>query len=324
MQQQTGGAFEHIPVLLDPVLEYLQPHGSAVIVDGTLGGGGHSEAILKRLGSGGRLIAIDQDERALAAARKRLAPYGDQVHFVHQNFVNLKTILNNLGVTKVDGILFDFGVSSPQLDEAERGFSFHADAPLDMRMNQTAGHDAAYLVNTLSAAELTRIIREYGEERWAHRIAGKMVAARAGSPIRTTGHLVDIIKQAIPASARRTGPHPARRTFQALRIAVNSELDVISDVLPQAIQVLRPGGRLVAISFHSLEDRIVKREFRSAENPCTCAPRIPICQCNQKPTLRILTRQPVVADEIETNRNPRSRSAKLRAAERVLLPGESE
>lgn len=324
VKQQEATPFEHVPVLLAGVIEHLRPSEGELFVDATLGGGGHSEAILQRLGPSGKLIGIDQDESALAAAKARLAPFGDQLMTVHHNFVDLESILRDHGVERVDGMLFDFGVSSPQLDQAERGFSFHTDAPLDMRMNQDDEIDAAYLVNTLSQRELTRIIRQYGEERWAHRIAGTIVSERRKSRVETTGQLVEIVKTAIPAAARREGPHPARRTFQALRIAVNRELDVISEVLPQAIRMLRPGGRLVVISFHSLEDRIVKQVFRKAENPCTCPPQLPICQCKQERTLRVLTRQPIVADETEIQRNPRSRSAKLRAAERVLLAGESE
>lgn len=324
MNPPGENTFDHIPVLLDAVLEYLQPKPGGVYVDATLGGAGHSEEILRRIVPTGRLIGIDQDDQALAAAKERLQPYGDAVRFVHDNFVHLPQILSSLGRPAIDGILFDFGVSSPQLDRPERGFSYHTDAPLDMRMDRRAPVDAAHLVNTLSQKELTRIIRDYGEERWAHRIAERIVTTRQQRPIDSTADLAELIKGAIPAAARRSGPHPARRTFQALRIAVNQELDVISQVLPEAIQALRPGGRLVVISFHSLEDRLVKQTFRRAENPCTCPPELPICQCGEKQSLRVLTRHPIVAETHETEHNPRARSAKLRAAERVLLPREGE
>lgn len=317
-------SFEHVPVLLDAAISYLNPRDGGIYVDGTLGGGGHSEAILVRSSPNGRVIGIDQDESALAAARRRLARFEGRVEFIHDNFANLTQVMQRLSIERVDGILLDFGVSSPQLDDPTRGFTYQADAPLDMRMNRRAVTDAATLVNTLSAAELAEIIRKYGEERWAWRIAEHIVREREKEPILTTGRLADVIKGAIPAAARRRGPHPARRTFQALRIAVNRELEAIEAVLPQAVQLLRPGGRIVVISFHSLEDRIVKNYFRQAASPCQCPPELPVCQCDRSPSLRILTRQPVVADEAEVERNPRSRSARLRAAERVLLLGESE
>lgn len=316
--------FEHVPVLLDSVLEQLQPRPGGVYVDATVGGGGHSEAILRRIMPHGTLIGIDRDEAALAAAERRLAPFGDAVRLVHANFGHLERVVVGKGFDRVDGILFDLGVSSPQLDEAERGFSYQADAPLDMRMNRQDPVDAAQLVNTLPQEELTRIIREYGEERWAARIAARIVAERERARIETTGQLAEIVKNAIPAAARRTGPHPARRTFQALRIAVNRELEMLERALPQAVRLLRPGGRLVVISFHSLEDRIVKQFFRQAERPCTCPPDFPECRCGKRPTLRVLTRHPVTAGPEEVKRNPRARSAKLRAAERVLPPGEVE
>lgn len=316
--------FEHTPVLLEQVLELLQPKPGGVYVDATLGGAGHSKAILQRIAPNGTLIGIDQDEVALAAARSRLEPCGGEVHLVHQNFVHLESVVRSLGYDAVDGILFDLGVSSPQLDEAERGFSYHQDAPLDMRMNRRDPIDAAQVVNTWPQDELERIIREYGEERWAHRIAERIVAERRHKPIETTGQLAELIKGAIPVAARRRGPHPARRTFQALRIAVNRELDVISEALPQAVRLLKSGGRVLVISFHSLEDRLVKQFFRQEENPCTCPPDFPVCRCGKRPSLRVVTRQPVVAATEETEQNPRARSAKLRAAERVLLPGEGE
>lgn len=324
MSYDERPTFEHQPVLLDEVLRLLDPARGEVFVDCTLGGAGHAQAVLDRMSPSGRLVGIDQDEVALAAARERLLNYGDRVQLVHANFADLDRVLERCGTTWVDGILLDLGVSSPQLDIAERGFSYHRDAPLDMRMNQQADVDAAKLVNELSQAQLTKILREYGEERWAARIAQFIVRAREQSPLRTTGELVDLVKAAVPAKARQDGPHPARRTFQALRIAVNRELDVLATVLPKAVSVLREGGRLVVISFHSLEDRIVKSFFKEAENPCTCPPQWPACACGLKPTLRVLTRRPVTASDVEIERNPRARSAKVRAAERVLSPGESE
>lgn len=316
--------FDHKPVLLEPALKYLAPKPGGVYVDATVGGAGHSEQIAERIAPDGLLIAVDQDETALSAAAERLHRFGSMVQFVHDNFAHLGNILGQLGIAAVDGILFDFGVSSPQLDRAERGFSYHQDAPLDMRMDRRAETTAAHLVNSLPETELARILREYGEARWAGRIAKQIVRARAEVPIATTGELVEIVKAAIPAAARRRGPHPARRTFQALRIAVNRELEAIETALPQAIALLKPGGRLVAISFHSLEDRIVKQTLQRAENPCVCPPDFPVCQCGERPSVRVLTRRAVVADEQENLENPRARSAKLRAAERVLLPGEGE
>lgn len=324
MDQPDNRPFEHKPVLLEPALRYLDPRPGGVYVDATVGGGGHSEQIAERIAPGGLLIAIDRDEAALAAASRRLGRFGNLVRFVHDNFARLSAILDELGIDAVDGILFDFGVSSPQLDRAERGFSYQLDAPLDMRMDRRSETDAAHLVNTLPEAELARILKEYGEERWAGRIARQIVRARSASPITTTGQLVDIVKSSIPAAARRQGPHPAKRTFQALRIAVNRELDAIEEALPQAIASLRHGGRLVAISFHSLEDRIVKQALQEAENPCICPPDFPVCRCGRRPSVRILTRRAVAASEREKSENPRARSAKLRAAERVLLPGEDE
>lgn len=317
-------SFCHTPVLLEPTLRYLNPTPGGTYVDATLGGAGHSEKIAEQIGPDGLLIGIDQDEQALAAAAERLRRFGTRVRLVRDNFANLAGILQALGIARIDGILFDFGVSSPQLDQAERGFSYHQDAPLDMRMDQRATTNAADLVNTLTEIELTRILRDFGEERWAKRIARGIVRSRQQRPIRSTGELVEIVKASVPQAARRDGPHPARRTFQALRIAVNRELDVISEALPQAIDALKPGGRLVAISFHSLEDRIVKQTLQKAEDPCVCPPDFPVCRCGEVATCRILTRRPIVATEAETEQNPRARSAKLRAAERVLFTGEGE
>ncbi|MBS4030016.1 MAG: 16S rRNA (cytosine(1402)-N(4))-methyltransferase RsmH [Clostridiales bacterium] len=317
--------FSHKPVLLGEVLKTLNPMPGEIIVDGTVGGGGHSRAILERILPAGRLIAFDQDEDALGAAKRNLMEYKDNIVFIKNNFANIKTVLNRIGLDKVDGILLDIGVSSHQLDEGERGFSFHQDAPLDMRMDRDSGTSAADIVNRLDAAELTRIIRDYGEELWAKRIAEFIVNRREQvGTIETTGDLVDIIKAAIPSRARRRGPHPARRTFQALRIAVNDELGVLETALRDGIDCLKPGGRFVVITFHSLEDRIVKKMFQNAAKSCECPPGLPQCVCGKEPLVKILTGKPVQATEQEAEENPRSRSAKLRAAVKVLNQGEGE
>lgn len=296
-------AFQHQPVLLAEVIEYLRPRPGGVYVDGTLGGAGHAGEVLRRIQPAGRLIGIDQDESALAAARKALAPYGEAVVFEHDNFRNIEGVLERSGHPLVDGILLDLGVSSPQLDVAERGFSYMADGPLDMRMDRRAPMTAAELVNSASRGELTRIISEYGEERWASRIAQFIENERKRGPIETTNQLVEVIKAAIPAGARRTGPHPAKRTFQALRIAVNDELGALKEALQVAAGCLAPGGRLVVISFHSLEDRCCKHTFRelAAARP---------------EELAVVTKKPVEPSEDELEQNPRARSAKLRAVER--------
>lgn len=292
----------------------IQPEG--IYVDGTMGGGGHSLEIAKRL-NGGRLICIDQDENAHAAAKERLRNELDKITFVRDNFGNIGAILDNLGIEKIDGMLLDIGVSSHQLDEAERGFSYQQDAPLDMRMDTSKPFSAYDVVNTYSEEELNRIFFTYGEERWAKRIAQFIVAERAQHPIMTTGELVDIIKKAVPKGARKDGPHPAKRTFQAIRIEVNGELDVLERAIAQASARLKPGGRLCIITFHSLEDRIVKEAFRKQENPCTCPPQFPVCVCGKKPTGRIITRKPIVPSKEELAVNHRSRSAKLRILEGV-------
>lgn len=272
--------------------------------------------IAKRL-NGGRLICIDQDENAHAAAKERLRNELDKITFVRDNFGNIGAILDNLGIEKIDGMLLDIGVSSHQLDEAERGFSYQQDAPLDMRMDTSKPFSAYDVVNTYSEEELNRIFFTYGEERWAKRIAQFIVAERAQHPIMTTGELVDIIKKAVPKGARKDGPHPAKRTFQAIRIEVNGELDVLERAIAQASARLKPGGRLCIITFHSLEDRIVKEAFRKQENPCTCPPQFPVCVCGKKPTGRIITRKPIVPSKEELAVNHRSRSAKLRILEGV-------
>ncbi|MGE5677415.1 MAG: 16S rRNA (cytosine(1402)-N(4))-methyltransferase RsmH [Pseudomonadota bacterium] len=309
--------FEHIPVLLQETLKYLDPKAGGVYMDGTLGGAGHSSEIVKRIIPGGVLIGIDQDSNAIEAAGKRLEPYKENVIIVRNNFRNIKSIARENGFNAVDGILLDIGVSSHQLDEEERGFSYMHDGPLDMRMNTERDYDASDIVNEASEQEITRILRDFGEEKWAARIAKFIIQERKNGRIDTTFKLVDIIKRAIPAAARREGGHPAKRTFQALRIAVNDELEVLEQALRDSVDILKPGGRLVVITFHSLEDRIVKTVFNNLEKPCTCPPQLPVCVCGKEPQLKVLTKKPVSATEEELEMNTRSKSAKLRAAERV-------
>jgi 16S rRNA (cytosine1402-N4)-methyltransferase len=306
---------EHKSVLLAECIEYLNIRPDGIYVDGTLGLGGHSLEIVKRL-SAGRLIAIDRDETAIARSAERLAPWRDKITFVHGNFRDLGAILDGAGVEKADGMLFDLGVSSPQLDEAERGFSYMADAALDMRMDRSGGLTAADVVNTWDEAELRRILRDYGEERYAGRIAAGIVRAREEQPVATTQELVEIIKRAMPAAALREKQHPAKRSFQAIRIAVNDELNAEREMLLAAMDRLAPGGRLCVISFHSLEDRIVKTAIREREDGCTCPRDFPVCVCGFQKTMKTVTR-PVTAGEEELRSNPRSRSARLRVAERL-------
>ena len=309
--------FEHIPVLLNETLEYLDPKPGGVYIDGTLGGAGHSSEIVKRIVPGGVLIGIDQDSNAIDAAKRRLEAYKDNVVIVRDNFRNIKTIALQKGFKEVDGILLDIGVSSHQLDEKERGFSYMQDGPLDMRMDTENGLNASDIVNNSSEQELIRILRDYGEEKWAVRIAKFIAEERKNNRIDTTFKLADIIQRAIPAAARRDGGHPAKRTFQALRIAVNDELQVLEEAVTNAAGLLKPGGRLVVITFHSLEDRIVKKIFNNMEKPCTCPPQLPVCACGKEPLLRVITKKPVTAGAEELKVNTRSKSAKLRAAERV-------
>jgi len=310
--------FAHKPVLLREVLKFLRPAPGMVMVDCTLGGGGHSKAILERILPGGKLLAFDQDLEAIAAAKQVLSPLGaDNFQIFHRNFRELANVLTHTAYEKVDGILMDLGVSSYQLDQGERGFSYQHDAPLDMRMDRTKGQDAATLVNNASAEELTRIIQDYGEEKWAKRIALFITEARRHAPIETTGQLVEIIKKAIPSNARRKGPHPAKRTFQALRIAVNHELEILTPTIKDAIELLKPGGRIAMITFHSLEDRLVKETFKEAAQGCTCPKDFPVCICHKKPRIKLLSGKPVLPSPEELADNPRARSAKLRIAERV-------
>lgn len=307
---------EHISVLLNECIENLNIKPDGIYVDGTLGMGGHSEQILKKL-TVGRLIGIDRDETAISRAGERLKAYAGKMTLVHGNFCDVADILDKLGIDCVDGMLFDLGVSSPQLDEGERGFSYMNDAPLDMRMDNTSALTAWNVVNEWPEAELARILRDFGEERYARRIASRIAERRAVSPVDTTLELVDIIRSAMPAAALREKQHPAKRSFQAIRIAVNDELGAVDEMMRKAPDKLNKGGRLCVISFHSLEDRIVKTGIASRENGCTCPREAPICTCGFVQTLRNVHRKPIVPGEDELNNNPRSRSAKLRVAERV-------
>lgn len=314
--------YRHIPVLLTECLEYLNLQTHYTFVDATLGGAGHSLEVAKRIGPQGHLIGIDQDHVALKAATERLADLPDDVRptvdVLYGNFGDLDSLLLEACVPSIDGILFDLGVSSVQIDTPARGFSFKEDAPLDMRMDPSKHTlNAAEIINTYNAADLTRIIRQYSDEKWASRIADFIVKSREEVPITTSGQLVEIIKAAIPASARRANGHPAKRTFQALRIEVNSELDVLRRGLESAIRWLAPGGRIVVISYHSLEDRIVKDVFKDYAQGCTCPPDLPVCVCGNKPVLNIVTKKPILPTAEEIERNPRSRSAKLRVATRL-------
>ena len=307
--------YSHKPVLLNECIQALNIRPDGVYVDGTLGRAGHSLEIARRLTTG-RLICIDRDQTAIDAARVRLAPYLDRVTLIHSNFSDLGEVLGEAGVNGADGMLFDLGVSSPQLDDASRGFSYMQDAPLDMRMDPTAPLTAADVVNTWSQEELRRILYEYGEERYAPAIAKAIVRAREQAPVETTLELVEIIKGAMPPAALREKQHPAKRSFQAVRIAVNGELDALPPMLRAAVDGLNPGGRLAVITFHSLEDRIVKRALAGMAKGCTCPPEFPVCVCGKKPQIRLVTHKPVTAGAAELEDNPRARSAKLRVAEK--------
>ena len=309
--------FKHKSVLLFETVDNLNIKPNGIYVDGTLGGGGHSFQILKRLGDGGRLIGIDQDEDALKAAGERLAIFEEKVTTVRSNYCHMKQVLADLGIEKVSGIVLDLGVSSYQLDEPERGFTYREDVPLDMRMDRRNPKTAKNIVNEYSEMELFRIIRDYGEDKFAKNIAKHIVAAREKKEIETTGELIEIIKAAIPAKVRATGGHPAKKTFQAIRIELNAELEVLQNSLDEMIDLLEDGGRICIITFHSLEDRIVKTIYKTNENPCTCPSHFPVCVCGKKPKGKVITRKPIVPSEEELEYNSRAKSSKLRVFERA-------
>ena len=308
--------FTHKSVLLNETIEGLNIRPDGIYLDGTLGGGGHSEEILKRLSDKGRLIGIDRDGDAIEAAKERLAPYGEKVIIVRNNYGNFDEVLRELGIDKVDGILLDLGVSSHQFDDISRGFSYREDAPLDMRMDRRQTKTASDIVNGYSESELYRVIRDYGEDPFAKNIAKHIVKAREQEPVNSTLQLVEIIKRAIPAKIREKGGHPAKQTFQALRIELNGELEVLRNSIDRMVDALRENGRIAIITFHSLEDRIVKQAFRTAENPCICPPDFPVCVCGRKSKGKVITRKPVAASEEELEDNPRARSARLRIFEK--------
>jgi 16S rRNA (cytosine1402-N4)-methyltransferase len=311
--------FNHKPVLLEECIENLDIKSNGIYIDGTLGGAGHGAEIYKRLGEGGILIGVDQDAFALEISSERLTSLNGQAGLIFENtnFINLKEVCRKNNIQAVDGILLDLGVSSHQLDEASRGFSYQKDADLDMRMDKKNSLTAEIIVNEYSEEKIKNIIRDNGEENWAVRIAQFIVEARKENRIKTTAQLVEIIKAAIPSAARREGPHPAKRTFQALRIEVNNELGILEETIDNAIEVLKPGGRLCIITFHSLEDRIIKDTFKKKVKPCTCPPQFPICICGKKQSAEFVTRKPIISSEVELNENPRARSAKLRVIRKV-------
>lgn len=309
--------FKHTSVLLEECIENLNIRPCGIYVDGTLGGGGHSSEICRRLSPEGILIGIDRDRDALAAAEKRLAEFRCRKYFVQSNYADIKQVLAELDIRNIDGALLDLGVSSFQLDNSRRGFSYMHDAPLDMRMSQDDDFTAYDVVNGYDQKELTRVIARYGEEKWASRIASFIVNGRKDGPVETTGQLVELIKAAIPAKARREGPHPAKRTFQAIRIEVNDELGQLTGAVEDFCDVLAPAGRLCIISFHSLEDRIVKEAFARRADPCTCPPEFPVCVCGKKADIRKVSRKPILPAEEELESNPRARSAKLRVCEKI-------
>ena len=309
--------FSHRSVLLDECIEALSIRPDGVYVDGTAGGAGHSSHIAARLGEGGLLLALDQDETAVRVATERLSKFGARAEVVHTNFRELASVCEARGIAHIDGLLLDLGVSSYQLDTAERGFSYQADAPLDMRMNSENPLTAKRIVNEYPEEEIRRILFEYGEERFSSRIASNIIRARESGSIETTGELVEIIKRSIPAAQRDGGHHPAKRSFQALRIEVNAELDVIAPAIRSAVRLLNKGGRVAIITFHSLEDRIVKQTFAELAQGCTCPKNFPVCVCGKKPDLKVITRKPILPSNEELEVNPRSRSAKLRVAEKL-------
>ena len=310
--------FKHKSVLLDESIEALQIKPEGIYVDGTLGGGGHSYEICRHLSEKGRLIGIDQDAAAIEAASRRLAEFKDRVTIVRSNYCDMRKVLGDLGITSVDGVILDLGVSSYQLDTAERGFTYREDAPLDMRMDQRQPLTAKDIVNDYSEMELYRIIRDYGEEKFAKNIAKHIVNARKEKALETTGELIHVIKAAIPMKARATGGHPAKRTFQAIRIELNRELEVLDDSLEDMINLLNDEGRICVITFHSLEDRIVKSRFKNLENPCTCPREFPVCVCGKKPKGRVVTKKPIVPSDTELEENSRAKSSKLRVFEKVM------
>lgn len=314
--EKISGEFKHVSVLLQETVDSLNVKPDGIYVDGTLGGGGHAFEVCKHLGEHGRYIGIDQDEDALSAASKRLAVYGDKVTFVRSNYCNIKNVLKDLNIDKVDGILLDLGVSSYQLDTKERGFSYKEDAPLDMRMDTRNAMTAKDIINNYSEFDLYRIIRDYGEDKFAKNIAKHIVRMRNEQPIETTFQLVEAIKAAIPMKIRMNTGHPAKKTFQAIRIELNKELEVLSNSLDDMIDLLNPGGRLSIITFHSLEDRIVKVNFKKNENPCTCPPNFPVCVCGKESKGINITRKPIIPSEEEMEYNSRSKSSKLRVFER--------
>lgn len=309
--------FEHVSVLLDECIKGLNIKSNGTYVDGTIGGAGHACAICKKLDETGHFIGLDQDNNALEISKERLHDVRPKVTLIKSNFVDIKQVLERLNVGGIDGMLIDLGVSSHQLDEPSRGFSYMHNAPLDMRMNQDALYNAYELVNTMSKQDLYQVIKMYGEEKWAKRIAEFIIKEREIKPIQTTYELVEVIKKAIPQGARKDGPHPAKRTFQAIRIAVNRELEIIAPMIQDSVVKLKQGGRLCIITFHSLEDRIVKHTFRELENPCTCSKDLPVCICGKKPVVKVVTRKPILPSVEEIERNPRSRSAKLRIVEKL-------
>lgn len=317
MSMEEAVSFSHKPVLLDECIESLCIKSNGVYVDGTAGGAGHSSVIASHLGEGGLLLALDQDETAVAVASERLSVYGERARVVRSNFCEVERVCRESGIEHIDGMLLDLGVSSYQLDTAERGFSYRSDAPLDMRMDVRNPLSAMQVVNEYSEDRLRKILFEYGEERFSSRIASNIIRERERAPIKTTGELVEIIKRSIPSAARDGGHHPAKRTFQALRIEVNAELDVIAPAIESAVRLLNKGGRIAIITFHSLEDRIVKQAFSKLSSGCTCPKSFPVCVCGNKPLLKIVTRKPILPSDAELAYNLRAHSAKLRVAEKL-------